>query len=83
MKKFFSLPKILLAASIRGYQRTLSPDHGPLRALFPFGYCKFQPTCSQYGHDAVVKYGVVRGGAKALWRIIRCNPFSRGGINRP
>ncbi len=64
---------------IRLYQKTLSLDHGPLHVLFPHGYCRFFPTCSEYGYQAIERYGLFRGGAKALWRILRCNPFHAGG----
>jgi putative membrane protein insertion efficiency factor len=71
--------KIIVLWSIRLYQNTLSFDHGWLSGLYPDGYCRFHPTCSQYGYESVEKYGVARGGAMAVWRILRCNPFSRGG----
>ena len=43
--------------------------------------CPYIPSCSDYGLEAVQKYGAVRGGMLALWRIIRCNPFSKGGYD--
>lgn len=43
--------------------------------------CPYIPSCSDYGLEAVEKYGAVRGGLLALWRIIRCNPFSKGGYD--
>lgn len=64
---------------IRFYQKTISPDHGFLKNFFPHGYCRFTPTCSQYGIDAISKYGVLKGGIKTMWRILRCNPFNKGG----
>ncbi len=64
---------------IRLYQKTLSFDHGPLRGLFPHGYCRFHPTCSEYGYQAIARYGLLRGGVKAIWRILRCNPFHACG----
>ncbi len=64
---------------IKFYQKTLSPDHGLLSFLYPFGYCRFKPTCSDYAIAAFSKYGVVRGLAKSCWRILRCNPFNVGG----
>ena len=45
--------------------------------------CRFYPTCSEYAILAIEKYGVIRGLIKALWRILRCNPFSRGGVDYP
>lgn len=43
--------------------------------------CKYIPTCSQYALEAIEIYGVVKGGIMALWRILRCNPFSKGGFD--
>ena len=58
-----------------------------LRSVLP-GYglagapmCKYHPTCSQYAHDAVHKYGFLKGSLKAAWRVLRCNPWSRGGVD--
>lgn len=72
--------KQIATALITLYQRLLSPDHSFWsKAAFPFGYCKFQPTCSEYARIAIEKYGIIRGGIHALWRIVRCNPWSKGG----
>lgn len=62
-----------VVAVIDFYKKYISP------ALPPS--CRFYPTCSQYARDAVLKYGVVKGGLMAVWRILRCNPFSKGGID--
>ena len=78
--RFFRAPFIAL---IRLYQKTLSPDHGPLKIFFPHGYCKFQPTCSEYTRLAVEQRGVFFGSLKGFWRILRCNPCSRGGTDNP
>ena len=43
--------------------------------------CRFQPTCSQYAIEAIQKHGALKGGALAFWRILRCNPFSKGGYD--
>ena len=43
--------------------------------------CPYIPSCSEYGMEAIDKYGALKGGALALWRIIRCNPFSKGGYD--
>jgi uncharacterized protein len=64
---------------ITWYQATWSPDHSPRKVRYPYGYCRFTPTCSQYGYAAIEKYGVILGGLLALWRVIRCNPWSKGG----
>jgi len=75
----WTLPRRFLALLIRFYQQTLSPDHSWLRRWFPGGYCKFVPSCSQYAHDSVMKYGAIWGSIKAIGRVLRCNPCSRGG----
>ena len=49
--------------------------------LLSRGSCKYHPTCSQYASSAIAKYGPVRGSLKAAWRILRCNPWSRGGVD--
>lgn len=76
LKKIINYPFLGL---IRLYQRTLSPDHGFIKRLFPFGYCRFYPTCSEYAYQAIDKYGIFRGGALGFWRIMRCNPWNPGG----
>lgn len=57
--------------AIRAYQLVLSPSV-PTQ-------CKYTPTCSHYGLGCIRKYGTLRGGLLTTWRIIRCNPFSKGG----
>jgi len=69
----------VVVSLIRFYQKTLSFDHGPLKYLYPHGFCRFYPSCSQYSVEAVEKYGIIKGGLKAIWRIIRCNPWNKGG----
>lgn len=87
IRSFFAsllhIPQQLLLLAIRLYQKTLSPDHGPLSRMFPGGYCRYTPSCSEYGRLAIMKHGAIIGGLKALWRILRCNPCSRGGIDLP
>jgi putative membrane protein insertion efficiency factor len=58
---------------IRGYQHVISP-------LLPAS-CRFVPSCSEYGYQAIEKYGIIRGGAMAVWRVLRCNPFCKGGYD--
>jgi len=60
-------------ALIRFYQIAISP-------IFPPS-CRFTPTCSQYGYEAIEKYGIIKGGWMAARRISRCHPFSRGGYD--
>lgn len=66
---------------IRFYQKTISPDHGVFRHLYPNGYCRFQPTCSQYTYEAIEKYGILKGSWLGLNRIMRCNPWHEPGID--
>jgi len=72
-------PRRLVVRLIKVYQKTLSFDHGPLKSFYPHGFCRFNPTCSQYGIEAIEKYGIIKGGVMTGWRILRCNPWSRGG----
>lgn len=73
--------KALFLKLIRWYQKTLSLDHGPLRFLHSEGYCRFAPSCSEYTYQAIEKYGVLLGSFKGLWRVIRCNPWNKGGYD--
>ena len=69
-----NLPRFLLLGLIRLYQATFS------RTL-PLNTCRFYPSCSHYGYQAIYKYGVIKGGFMAVWRVLRCNPFNPGGID--
>lgn len=71
--------KKIALLTIRLYQKTLSPDSGWFKVYFPHGYCRFYPNCSEYGYRAIDKYGILKGGLKTLWRILRCHPLSSGG----
>lgn len=73
--------KRILVILISFYQKTLSPDTGWPSRFYPGGYCKFTPHCSQYCLESVEKHGAVKGSAKGLWRIARCNPWSKGGYD--
>jgi hypothetical protein len=61
---------------IRLYQILLSP-------LVPANTCKFHPSCSHYAILAIRKHGVIRGFGLAAWRLLRCNPWARGGVDYP
>jgi len=65
--------KILLIWLIRGYRMFISP-------LFPPS-CRFQPTCSQYGIQAIERFGPIRGSWMTIRRILRCHPFHPGGYD--
>ena len=69
------LPGEAMIAMVRLYQILLSPMLGE--------NCRFEPSCSQYFILAVRKYGAVRGALLGAWRIVRCNPFCRGGYDPP
>ncbi|MDR1493424.1 MAG: membrane protein insertion efficiency factor YidD [Planctomycetaceae bacterium] len=61
------------------YQVAISPL---IKAFFG-DVCKFTPSCSQYFIEAVRKYGAIRGTIKGIWRVVRCNPWNRGGYDPP
>ena len=65
--------KLILIRLIKFYQKYLSPMNSTK--------CPYFPSCSQYGLEAIEKYGAVKGGLLAGWRILRCNPFSKGGYD--
>jgi putative membrane protein insertion efficiency factor len=67
----------LIALLITGYQKTFSPDHGPLRHLYPNGYCRHSPTCSQYAQEVILERGVVIGGLLTLKRLLSCHPWKQ------
>jgi hypothetical protein len=73
--------KKIFIGFIKFYQKTLSFDHGFLKVFFPYGYCRFRPTCSEYAVQSIEKYGILKGGLKAAWRILRCNPWNKGGYD--
>jgi len=73
--------KSVILGIIRYYQSTLSPDHGPFKELYPNGFCKYYPSCSEYGYQSFDRYGVIRGFFMTIWRILRCNPWSKGGLD--
>ena len=65
--------KKVLILLIKGYKKILSPYLPPS--------CRFYPTCSTYAIQAIGKYGIIKGGMKAIYRILRCNPFNKGGYD--
>lgn len=58
---------------LRGYKWAVSP-------MFPPA-CRYVPTCSEYAMEAVDRYGVIRGSLMAMWRVLRCHPFAKGGYD--
>ncbi|MEA2016176.1 MAG: membrane protein insertion efficiency factor YidD [Actinomycetota bacterium] len=65
--------KKLFIFLLKAYKKVISP-------LLP-GSCRFYPTCSRYAIEAINKYGVLKGSIKSAYRILRCNPFNRGGYD--
>ena len=66
--------KRILIGMIKFYRKYLS-------GMKRYSTCKYYPTCSQYGLEAIEKYGAFKGGLMAVWIILRCNPFSKGGYD--
>lgn len=83
IKKLLYYPRLPFLWLIRLYQYTFSPDHGLFKRFFPHGYCRFYPSCSEYGYESIKKYGIFKGILKASWRILRCNPWGKGGVDLP
>ena len=73
------IPQNVAIYIIKIYQKTLSPDHGIFKHKYPFGFCRFKPSCSEYSIAALGKYGFIKGGLMSIWRFLRCNPFNKGG----
>ena len=69
-----TLPRWILLLLLRGYQKFISP-------VIAGNTCRFYPSCSHYGYQAVYKYGAIRGSLLAIWRVLRCNPFNPGGYD--
>lgn len=72
---FSDIGKNIIIFLLKAYKNLLSPLLG--------NNCRFYPTCSVYTMEAVGKYGVIKGLFKGLYRILRCNPFSKGGFDPP
>ena len=67
-------PRLALLAFIRFYQMTFSH-------AMPADTCRFYPSCSHYGYQAIYKHGALKGSFMATWRVLRCNPFNPGGYD--
>ncbi len=68
---------------LRWYQVLFSPDHGVFSFYFPYGFCRFSPSCSQYMREAVKRRGVVRGVFAGARRILRCTPWGASTYDPP
>jgi uncharacterized protein len=67
------IPRFVVLQLLRAYKYAISPMFLPS--------CRFVPTCSEYAMEAVERFGVLRGGWRAIWRLLRCHPLSRGGYD--
>jgi uncharacterized protein len=65
---------------IEGYQHYISRG---ILSRHNINICRYTPTCSEYTRQSLLKYGLYRGGARGFYRILRCNPWSRGGVDEP
>jgi len=73
-RTIWNMPRIGVLSVIRLYQMTISKG-------MPENTCRFYPSCSHYGYQAIYKYGALKGSAMATWRVLRCNPFNPGGYD--
>ena len=74
LRRARSLPLALALALVHAYRATVG-------LLVPAGTCKYYPSCSQYALDALRKHGLVKGSLMSAWRLLRCNPWSHGGVD--
>ena len=72
--KLGNLPRFPLLALIRFYQKAVSPS-------LPADTCRFYPSCSHYGYQAIYKHGAIKGTGLAIGRVLRCNPWNPGGYD--
>jgi putative membrane protein insertion efficiency factor len=67
------LPRNCAVVLLRGYRAVISPLYGDV--------CRYYPSCSRYTLEAIQEYGLVRGTALGAWRILRCHPWAKGGVD--
>jgi len=71
-----NFPKLVSVGAINIYQVLLSPDHSWLKGRFPHGYCRFYPSCSEYGKQSIIRFGLFRGLWLSAKRLLRCHPWA-------
>ena len=74
LNKIIILPRKIFVSLIKVYQKYISPSIG--------ARCKYYPTCSEYTRQAIDKYGIIKGSFLGIKRILKCNPFSHGGVDK-
>lgn len=82
LRTLWLFPRRSMIALIRLYQATLSPDHGPLRVLHPYGFCRHEPTCSEYGVRILEQRGFVIGMVLLIRRVLSCHPWKKPSPER-
>ena len=81
LNKIIKIPSKIIIKLIEVYQIYVSPDHSPYWSKIRKPACKYYPTCSEYAKEAITELGVIKGSIIGLWRILRCNPWSKGGVD--
>lgn len=77
----FNLPKRAAIIAINCYQLLLSPDHSWLKAKYPYGYCRFYPSCSEYAKQAIIKFGLLKATWLSVKRLLKCHPWAEPKID--
>lgn len=77
----WNLPRNLAIVLIRLYQFILSPDHSWVKILYPHGYCRHYPTCSEFSKQAFTKFGMIKGLWLSVIRVIKCNPWTEPKVD--
>jgi putative membrane protein insertion efficiency factor len=80
-KFFVNLPKNFAVLLIKVYQTILSPDHSWLRHKYPYGFCSYYPSCSEYSKQVITDFGLFKGFLLSVVRIIKCNPLAQPSVD--
>jgi uncharacterized protein len=82
INKIIQFPSKIAVKLINIYQFYFSHDHSPYWSKIKRPACKYYPTCSEYTKQAILRFGLIKGSALGMWRILRCNPWSKGGVDK-